>query len=47
LRTKRQTLLEKIKKVEKKGSDFGVLKELLSEKMFLDEELIRIKGDAQ
>jgi len=47
LRTKRQTLLEKIKKVEKKGSDFGALKELLSEKMFLDEELIRIKGDAQ
>lgn len=47
LRTKRQTLLEKIKKVEKEGSDFGVLKELLSEKMFLDEELIRIKGDAQ
>ncbi|MDZ7793395.1 MAG: hypothetical protein U5P10_06780 [Spirochaetia bacterium] len=47
LRTKRQALLEKIKKVEKKGSGFGELKELLSEKMFLDEELIRIKGDAQ
>ncbi len=47
LQAKRRTLLDQIKSVERSGSDYGVLKELLSEKMFLDEELKRIKGDAQ
>ena len=47
LQAKRRTLLDQIKSVERNGSDYGALKELLSEKMFLDEELKRIKGDAQ
>ena len=47
LQAKRRTLLDQIKSVERSSSDYGALKELLSEKMFLDEELKRIKGDAQ
>jgi len=47
LQAKRRTLMDQIKSVEREGSNVGELKELLSEKMFLDEELKRIKGDAQ
>jgi len=47
LRKKREEVIEEIKSIAIKGSPRDALKELLSEKMYLDEELNRIKGDAQ
>jgi hypothetical protein len=38
---------EQLKSASIEGSHREALKELLSEKMYLDEELNRMKGDAQ
>ena len=47
LETQRRRLNEEIKKVEVEDSDSERMREMLSEKMYLNEELKRIKGDAR
>ncbi len=46
LEEQRRKLHERIKKVEVEGTDSESMREMLSEKMYLNEELKRIKGDA-
>jgi DNA primase len=47
LQEQRRRLNEEIKKVEVEGSDSESMREMLAEKMYLNEELKRIKGDAR
>jgi DNA primase len=47
LKKKRDEVTEQLKSASIEGSHREALKELLSEKMYLDEELNRMKGDAQ
>jgi DNA primase len=47
LSEQRRRLNEQIKKVEVEGSASESMREMLAEKMYLNEELKRIKGDAR
>jgi len=47
LKQKRDEVIFKLKSIDREGSHRGTLKELLSEKMFLDEELKRMKEEVQ
>jgi hypothetical protein len=47
LKQKRDEIVYNMKSMDRSGAHRDALKELLSEKMFLDEELKRIKEEAQ